>query len=285
MAAWLTYIKERFPIPVYLLLAGGIATTGLLVHDGPMSWPALALGVLGLLLFLGLLRLMDEYKDYDKDRIAHPERPLPRGLLKVATVKKVIHAGALLMLAYGGVAYLYAGIPASVFYLVATLFLWLMFKEFYVGSWLSKYPIVYAITHQVVMLPLVVFCTTLARPEMWNEPPTWYAASCALGSFFTYEICRKLDPKALPILDTYLVHHGRVATTFFVLCTSGLAGWAAYQLGLQALLWPAGALVLLSLTLVFLRPDKYKVVEGIATLSLVAHLWALTIQHYAGWPS
>lgn len=285
MAAWLTYIKERFPIPVYLLLAGGIATTGLLVDGGPMSWPALGIGVLGLLFFLGLLRLMDEYKDYDKDVVAHPERPLPRGLLKVETVRKVIYAGALAMLAYTAVAYLYAGLPAAVLYLIATVFLWLMFKEFYVGAWLSKVPILYAVSHQVVMLPLVAFCTTLARPAMWHDPDTWYAASLALGSFFTYEICRKLDPDAPRILETYLVHHGRAATTIFVVCTSALAGWAAHRLGLHPLLWPAEGLVLASLALLYLKPEKHKVVEGVATLSLVAHLWSLTIQHYAGWPT
>jgi 4-hydroxybenzoate polyprenyltransferase len=285
MAAWLTYIKERFPIPVYLLLAGGVTTTGLLAKSGPMSWPALALGVVGLLLFLGLLRLMDEYKDYDKDRVAHPERPLPRGLLKIETVRKVIHAGVLLMLAYVGVAYLYAGLPAALLYLVSTAFLWLMFKEFYVGTWLSKIPILYAVTHQVVMLPLVAFCTTLARPEMWNDPHTWYAASAALGSFFTYEICRKLDPDAPRILDTYLIHHGRIATTFFLICTCALAAWGAHQVGLQLVLWPAGALVLASVSIIYFAPRKHKVVEAIATLSLVAHLWAHTIRHYAGWPS
>ncbi|MFW5740647.1 MAG: hypothetical protein ACOC1F_09815, partial [Myxococcota bacterium] len=156
---------------------------------------------------------------------------------------------------------------------------------FYVGAWLSKYPIVYAITHQVVMLPLVAFCTTLARPGMWSDPDTWYAASLALGSFFTYEICRKLDPKAPRILDTYLVHHGRPATIFFVVCTSALAAWAAFRLDLHPLLWPASGIVIASLSLLYVKPDKYKAIEGVATLSLVAHLWALTIQHYAGWPS
>ncbi len=250
-----------------------------------MSWPAVGLGTLGLLFFLGLLRLMDEYKDYDKDVVAHPERPLPRGLLAVSTVHKVIHAGALVMLAYGGVIYLVADLPAALLYLIATGFLWLMFKEFYVGAWLSKYPIVYAVTHQVVMLPLVAFCTTLADPGRWDDAPTWYAAALALGSFFTYEICRKLDPDAPRILETYLIHHGRAATTGFILVTCALAGWAAYELGLHPLLWPAGGLVIVSLVVLYLRPNKHKVVEGIATLSLVVHLWALTIQHYSGWPS
>jgi 4-hydroxybenzoate polyprenyltransferase len=33
---------------------------------------------------------MDEVKDLAKDRIAHPERPLPRGLLTVREVERAI---------------------------------------------------------------------------------------------------------------------------------------------------------------------------------------------------
>ncbi|HNS96491.1 MAG TPA: hypothetical protein PLJ27_18575 [Polyangiaceae bacterium] len=282
MAAWLTYIKERFPIPVYLLLAGGMTTTGVLAGQAPLSWLAVAVGLVGNLLFLALLRLMDEYKDYDKDRVAHPERPLPRGLLEVATVRRVIHAGALVMLGYSGVAYFYAGFPAASLYLISTVFLWLMFKEFYIGSWLARIPILYAITHQVVMLPLVAFCTTLGRPESIGDPMTWITASMALGSFFTYEICRKLDPEAPRILDTYLIHHGRIATSFFVVCTCALAAWASYRVGMHKLLWPANAIVLASLSLLFVAPRKYKVVEAIATLSLVLHLWGHTLRYFIG---
>ena len=43
MAAWLTYVKERFPLPVYLLLAGGIATTGLYASRRPVPWAPVAL--------------------------------------------------------------------------------------------------------------------------------------------------------------------------------------------------------------------------------------------------
>ena len=45
------------------------------------------------------------------------------------------------------------------------------------------------------------------------------------------------------------------------------------------------ALVIAGLPILFVAPARYKIVEGLATLSLVVHLWALTIQHVSGWPS
>jgi len=285
MAAWLTYIKERFPIPVYLLLSGGIATTGLYVARQKVSWLPIVLSVTGLFVWLGLLRLMDELKDYHKDQIAHPERPLPRGLLQLGTVRNVIRVTGVLQLAFAGACYAFAGLPAAVLYLIGTAFLWLMYKEFFIGAALSKVPILYAVTHQVVMLPLVGFASATARPESWREPQTWYAGALALGSFFTYEISRKLDAKAPRILETYLIWHGRAATVFFLLCTTALAGWGAWALGLGLLLWPLEGLVLASLVLLWVKPDKHKLIEGVATLSLLFHLWAIATRYFTGWPS
>ena len=285
MSAWLTFVKERLPLPVYLLLAGGLATSGLYVGGGTIAWWALAVAMIGFLLFLVELRVMDELKDYDKDVEAHPERPLPRGLIKIDAIKRVIFVGAVAMVLFGGVVGALAGWPAALLYLGSTIFLFLMFKEFFIGAQLSKAPILYAVTHQVVMLPLVAFAVTLTRPNLWQQKETWLIGACILGSFFTYEICRKLDPKAPRVLETYLVHHGRAATVFFILCTSSLAAWGAHELGLSLLLWPAAALVVVSLPILFIAPARYKIIEGMATLSLLVHLWALTIQHVSGWPS
>lgn len=285
MAAWLTYIKERFPLPVYLLLSAGIAVSGIYAAPTGASYLAIGSGTLGLLLFLALLRLMDEVKDYDKDVIAHPERPLPRGLLDLRTVKRVIRGGGAAMVAYAGLVWLVCGAAAGALYLISTAFLWLMYAEFFIGKSLGKAPILYAVTHQVVMLPLVAFAASTMRPEAWRAPETWLSGACVLGSFFTYEISRKLDPGAPRILETYLVIHGRPATSLFVTATSGLAAWAAWRLGLGPLLWPAEAVVLAMVWALFLVPSRFKLAEAIASLSLLIHLWALPLRYYVGWPS
>jgi hypothetical protein len=49
------------------------------------------------------------------------------------------------------------------------------------------------------------------------------------------------------------------------------------QLGLSAWLWPFEAALLASLALLFTDLEKYKLVEGVATLSLLIHIWAIAL--------
>jgi len=44
----------------------------LLVVQAHVAWTAFAISFAGVLLFFGELRLMDELKDHEKDKIAHP---------------------------------------------------------------------------------------------------------------------------------------------------------------------------------------------------------------------
>src|SRR5579862_4353131 len=81
MGRWLIFIKERFPLIPQLILTGGMA----LIAYHKYAWV-----LFGLLIFFFLLRAMDEYKDYEKDCVAHPERPLPRGLILRNEMKGVI---------------------------------------------------------------------------------------------------------------------------------------------------------------------------------------------------
>lgn len=271
MKSWWIYVRERFPIPVYCLLIFGIVLSGMSLapsHDGVRVFEV----ALALLIFFAELRLMDEQKDYQKDLIAHPERPLPRGVLDMPQVNRAILAMTVTMVALGALfnwmgAFLYWGV---------TLYLWLMYKEFYVGRWLSDRPILYAITHQLILIPLCLFAGVSVTATPIVSPQLFYYSVGVLGSFFTYEVCRKLDPLTHPILKTYLALYGPKGTSILVVGTSLVAALGAWRFGGGPILWPMEAMVLLSLSLLLLAPSKYKWVEGVATLSLLVHL-------YAGW--
>ena len=284
MDRWLTYIKERFPLPVYLLLIGGFTFSGLFLGEGAFQGRAFLISFIGFLLFFFQLRLMDELKDYDKDVLAHPERPLPRGLLTTSEVYQAIVLLALLMLSYGAVIMVLTNRTAAVSYLAITVYLLLMYKEFYVGKWLEDRPLLYAVSHQFIVFGVCIFAVTAAKPNLLRDPQTLYLGLTILGSFFSYEVCRKLDPDAHPALKTYLSVYGSGKTSLIVIAATLIAAGGAFGLGLQALLWPAEGLLVASLLVLFIKPKKYKIVEGIATLSLVVHLWAVVIQHLTGWP-
>ena len=274
-ARWIVLIRERFPLPVYFLLSGGFAFSGVMLGDGYLHPIPSFLSFLGILLFFFVLRIMDEIKDYEKDRIAHPQRPLPRGVLSPPQVESMIVRSSWVMAVFGlflgGLFNWWAGLM----YLGLTVHLWLMYREFYLGAWLEERPLVYAVSHQLVLIWLCLFSVFLTSPEMrWNAEPYYFALLC-LGSFFSYEISRKMSPQADPVLRTYRQVYGVGGSFLIVLCTTALACYSALQLnGFTFLLIP-NALLLLS----FLRlpMGNHKIVEGLASVSLILHLWAVVI--------
>lgn len=278
---WAIYLKERFPLPVYLLLSAGIALSGQWLSAGSFEATGFSLAILGLLLFFSELRLMDELKDYDKDLLAHPDRPLPRGTISVNQVRQGILLQYLAMIVFAALMGFFVNGAAGFLYLITALYLWLMYKEFYAGPKLSEFPLAYAVTHQIILLPLCAFAVTISRPAMLLEPATWAYGTCALGAFFTYEVCRKLDPQAHPVLRTYLSVYGTARTALILLATSAVAFAGASSLGIQTRLLPVEALVPVTFLLIFrLKPSAYKLVEAVATLSLLLHLYAGMIQRF-----
>ena len=278
MAAWLIYFKERFPLPVYAVLVGGLSASGALLAGNGIEWLPTTIGFIGLMIFFAVLRLMDEIKDYEKDRIAHPERPLPRGLITVGQASRAVSASVVLMLLWSACAALLTSPVAGAFFLIVTAYLWLMFREFYCGVWLEARPLLYAVTHQLILLPLAYFSALLSFPGLLVSNEPFYFGLLLIGSFFAYEVCRKLDPGAHPILRTYLHTHGRTGSFLIVTIALLVAGAGGWKLGLSAIVWPVEFALLLGKTLIWLRPHAFKVVEGLASLCLVVHVWAIPMQ-------
>jgi 4-hydroxybenzoate polyprenyltransferase len=103
-----------------------------------------------------------------------------------------------------------------------------------------------------------------------------------LGSFFSYEICRKLDPVAHKVLRTYLGAYGLTTTCLVVIAATCVAAIGAIRLDLIRLLWPLEGLLVSSFAVIRVKPSAYKIVEGIAALSLFSHLWATAVRHFMG---
>jgi 4-hydroxybenzoate polyprenyltransferase len=278
VAAWLTFIRERFPLPVHLLLCGGFAATGVVLGGGRLQRLPLAVSFVGLLLVFALLRLMDDYKDLEKDRVAHPGRPLPRGLLDVGRVQGVIRASVGFMATWALVAVLLTTQAAGVAYLGVTAYLWLMYREFYLREWLQRRPVSYAVTHQLILIPLSGYSVLVASTGPWWPSAAVGLSLLTLGAFFAYEVCRKLDPAAHPILRTYLHVHGRARVFAMVTAAMFVAGAGARMLDVADVLWPIEAGLLLSLIAIWLRPAAFAIPEAVAGLSLLAHLWIVPVR-------
>jgi 4-hydroxybenzoate polyprenyltransferase len=161
--------------------------------------------------------MMDEVKDFKKDQIAHPDRPLPRGLVSYDGAKYAVNVGLAVMILFCALTYVLWGLTSAVLYGVTIFYLYLMYREFYCGPRLEKYPLVYAGSHQAILFLLCATAAACAGSpagqaswSQWKVPETGLlmAGFQIFPAFFAYEIGRKMNPEAHPILGYYRQIYG-----------------------------------------------------------------------------
>lgn len=154
----LAFLVERFP-PVPQLVLMAVLFVAATLMGGVMLAPAIGgslgdidpakalAGFVGSLLFIVRLRLYDDVKDADTDRIENPTRPIPRGLV---TVRELDVAAAVVLVVEGA---LIASVGSLTFWTWAIAAAWsvLMRVEFFVPEWLDRHVASFAISHMAVM--------------------------------------------------------------------------------------------------------------------------------------
>ena len=190
------WCSERFPLAHGALFAVLYATALLfgrfLTQDGPLAVEPLAdvVGFAAAWAFFLMLRIFDEHKDYDLDLLNHPERVLQSGLITLGHLKGL--GVVAIALQVGATLWIDGGLgPATVAWAVVILWSSLMAKEFFVGAWLEKRLVLYAVSHMVVMPMALVWMAALgATPARL----TGSVALLALLSFLSgaaFEVTRK----------------------------------------------------------------------------------------------
>lgn len=279
MKNWAIFFKERTPLASYILITMGPAASGYALASNP-GLTGLCLAFIGFFFFFLVLRMMDEYKDFDKDILAHPKRPLPRGLIALPEFKMGITLGMCVLIVFDAMLLLSGYVYSFYLYSLVIIHLWLMYKEFYIAEWINARPLLYAVTHQLILVTLCLYCISVYRPGgplNFTITDIIYSLS-VLFSFFSYEVCRKLDPEAHPVLKTYLAVYGmdgviKIVTTLLVLHLCALH--LLFQNNPNQYFF-AIPIVLLFSSLVALKAKKlnFKMVELMATLNLLIFLYS-----------
>ncbi|MFZ4686266.1 MAG: manganese transporter permease [Hyphomonadaceae bacterium] len=148
------YQAERFPLLKHgvLIAAFGASAVCLsaLLRGGAPNLMAIAVAVLVLFGFFFQLRVADEHKDNADDTKFRPERPVPRGLVKLAELRTAAIAV--------GVAQIALTLALDWRLIGPLLLVWawmaVMTREFFVPAWLKKRPIIYMVSHMAIM-PLI----------------------------------------------------------------------------------------------------------------------------------
>jgi 4-hydroxybenzoate polyprenyltransferase len=181
-------------------------------------------------IFFLQMRIADEFKDREIDALYRPYRPVPRGLISLRELGSVGIAGGALQL----VLALWLSPALLPFLLGVWLYLGLMTREFFVGSWLKAHPIVYMWTHMLI-LPLIDFYATACnwRAEGAAAPIALIFLLCvSFFNGFALEIGRKIrSPQDEEYgVETYSFLWGRgraVCTWYGALLTTAIGAWLA----------------------------------------------------------
>lgn len=155
----LAYTKERFPlipvmILVFLMTAGSARLNagffGINFHWGkPDFW----ISSFTIFLFMLQLRMSDEIKDYDKDKIAYPERLLSQGIVNLGHIRVVLYAVVIIQFLLN----MYLGVAHLIMLVLLQLYGYLMAKEFFMKEFLEPRIGLYLLTHQIILLPIMVY--------------------------------------------------------------------------------------------------------------------------------
>ena len=278
---WLLYLQERSPVVMLLLVAVGQSLSASYLVRGTLDVAGVAVSAAGIIALLVLMRLMDELKDVAKDRVAHPERPLPRGLLMVEEVRRAILLLGVSLIGLAIVIGLLRSPVAGGLYALTTAYAFLMYREFFASRLLGANAFLYAITHQVIVIPIYLFAVACIAPEdAFSADAIWFGLT-GLGASIVLEVSRKLDPLANPILGTYLVLHGRGITLSAIIAGLALLAVSTYQIEVHPLVWPFIGVMAAALPLVYVAPGRFRVVEGAAALLALVQMLAPALRH--GW--
>ena len=213
---WVVYQRERFPLAGHAPLVAAFSGSAVCLSSmlrGRIAVPpisSLVVAFVTSLLFFLQLRIADEFKDFEEDSRYRPYRPVPRGLVTLAELRRIGIAAACVQL---GLALWLE--PTLVVMLLATwAYLALMSVEFFVPAWLRAHPIAYMLSHMAIM-PLIDLYATACdwRVAGLSSPPdglVWFL----IVSFFNgivVEIGRKIrsaDAEEEGV-ETYSVLWGR----------------------------------------------------------------------------
>lgn len=283
------YQRERFPLLTHGLLVAVIAASGIgyaLAGRGATSFPWaawLAAYLVGLGFFFQL-RVADEYKDFADDAAYRPYRPVPRGVISLRELGTLaVGTGVVQVVLSLWLA------PGLLAFLIATWgYIWLMRREFFVPEWLKARPLLYMLSHMVV-LPLIFLYITACD---WfvagaGAPPGlgWFLATGYCNGM-VFEIGRKVraPEQEETGVETYSVVWGPTGAIAAWLGVTFLAGGcavlAAWAIGW---LWPMAliaAVMFVSAALVAMRYVQRTEAGRAKWVERMSGLWLLVI--YAG---
>lgn len=265
------YLDERFPLATHLVVLVAFFSCNFLLANHLIgrqpTFDVRAVAVmLTVLLSLFLLRIFDEFKDYELDLVANPDRVVSRGIMPLGELKIMGWAVVVLMLGMNAAL----GPRALAGYLLVVGFSLAMSRDFFLKPFLKGKTLTTAITHQVItpLLCLYVYIVVAAPSGAgYDDVFNWQLAMGALTGL-GWEMSRKIRLPAdeQPEIETYSKRLGMIPGSIaaYVVLAAGAACAAAvgleigFPLYAQAILAVGALATLAGFAMFWRKPDAKK---------------------------
>ena len=188
---WYTYQKERFPVATYgMYIFSIVFGTFCFAIDktyNPNWIMLLPMFAVAFLQFL-MVRIVDEFKDYEEDAKYRPYRPVPRGLV---TLKELGILGGICAAVQVGITAI-LNLKGLIFLGLVWLFFGVMSKSFFIKKLVDKHILLEVTLDELLMPVLVLYLSTFVTSISVKLIP--FLILSYLGSWIV-EIARKVRCK------------------------------------------------------------------------------------------
>ena len=217
---WYTYQKERFPVATYgIYIFSIVFGTFCFAIDktyNPNWIMLLPMFAVAFLQFL-MVRIVDEFKDYEEDAKYRPYRPVPRGLV---TLKELGILGGICAAVQVGITAI-LNLKGLIFLGLVWLFFEVMSKSFFIKKLVDKHILLEVTLDELLMPVLVLYLSTFVTSISVKLIP--FLILSYLGSWIV-EIARKVRCKEDEEegVKTYTAVFGIPAATMIVVILEAL---------------------------------------------------------------
>ncbi len=188
---WYTYQKERFPVATYgIYIFSIVFGTFCFAIDKTYNPNWIMLLPMFAVVFLQFLmvRIVDEFKDYEEDAKYRPYRPVPRGLV---TLKELGILGGICAAVQVGITAI-LNLKGLIFLGLVWLFFGVMSKSFFIKKLVDKHILLEVTLDELLMPILVLYLSTFVTSISVKLIP--FLILSYLGSWIV-EIARKVRCK------------------------------------------------------------------------------------------
>jgi hypothetical protein len=240
------------------------------------------------MMHLFLLRVFDEHKDFESDKISYPDRILQKGIFTLKEVRVLGYGAFTLQIFFFLFLLGHYSFNSRLVFLFGILWIWtfLMNKEFFAKNWLKKHFLLYGFSHLLITPILFAFCIGLSNPYFNWDIKVILSLVLSLLTGWLYEVTRKTKaPEEEKKTDTsysqifgtknsvIIIGFSLVLTHFFIwflFNELNISSWVYWSLGMPLL--GIGILSLIKFLKLPTSVARKKNEQAVALATLFAYL-------------